>query len=80
MNQTEGPPSGGDLNRGPDLLGASFSTVIVVLITIFLRLIGRVFVLRRFGWDDAVILLATVSKPCAFRLAGANLTKIIAAS
>ena len=61
MDHSGAPPSGGDQNRGSDLLWVLYSTFTIVLVTVFLRLIGRILILRRFGWDDATMVLATVS-------------------
>ncbi|KAI0880506.1 uncharacterized protein GGS22DRAFT_193276 [Annulohypoxylon maeteangense] len=47
-----------DESRGPDILAAVISTTLTALIVVCLRIYARIWMLRRFGADDYVILLA----------------------
>ena len=61
MERLGPPPPGGDQTRGPMFLALSLTTTILVVVSLCLRMIGRVGVLRQFGWDDVCIILASVS-------------------
>ena len=63
MNQEGGvPPPDGDRNLGPVLIGVNWAIFTPSWIAVILRSITRIWISRNFGWDDAVMVFAQVSK------------------
>ena len=60
MNALESPPVGGDYSRGPAIKVISLVTFAFVALCTVLRMIGRIFITKRTGWDDYTMLLALV--------------------
>ena len=65
MSQVGGvPPSDGDRNLGPMLIGVNWVVFGSSWIWVVLRSYTRIWISRNFGWDDAVMLFAQVSGEC----------------
>lgn len=56
------PPVGGDHNHGIALRDVTIVTFTIALLMLVLRLQARVFIVKKTGWDDWVMVLATVSE------------------
>jgi len=54
------PPPGGDQDRGSALRSVSLVTMILILISLFMRLATRRFIVHQLGLDDLLIFIATV--------------------
>ena len=52
-------------NWGPAILALTIAFLVLVLISLFLRIVTRVWIVRQFWYDDAAIILAVVSVPPA---------------
>lgn len=48
-------------NWGPAILALTIAFLVVVLISLFLRIFTRVWIVHQFWYDDAAIILAVVS-------------------
>ena len=53
--------AGDEGNWGPAILALTIAFLVLVLISLFLRIITRVWIVRQFWYDDAAIILAVVS-------------------
>ena len=62
MDKPEIIPSTGDRNLGTVLIGVNWAVFGPSIIIVCLRLVTRIWITRNFGWDDAMIALAQVSK------------------
>ena len=56
------PHPGEDVNNGHKILIVSWAECGVALIFVTLRIFTRLRLVRAFGWDDAMIIVAIVSK------------------
>ena len=61
MSQLSAPPLGERQNKGPAFLAVALVFTILASIFVFLRVYVRVWVKPAFGWDDGLIIFATVS-------------------
>ena len=57
--------AGDEGNWGPAILALTIAFLVLVLISLFFRIITRVWIVRQFWYDDAAIILAVVSVPSA---------------
>lgn len=48
-------------NWGPAILALTIAFLVVVLISLFLRILTRVWIVHQFWYDDVAIILAVVS-------------------
>lgn len=51
-------PGGSIANRGPAVLAVTTATLVLASVFVFARMISRYFIVKRFTWDDRIILLA----------------------
>ena len=49
-------------NRGPQLLGVNYFFAVLGFLTVLIRSYVRTFIVKRFSFDDAVMLLAMVGE------------------
>ena len=54
------PPPGGRHNKGPAFLTVALLFTILAFISVILRVYVRVWIKPNFGWDDGIIIFATV--------------------
>lgn len=47
-------------DRGPSLLGVNYFFAVLAIVTVSIRTYVRIFIVKRFSFDDAVMLLAMV--------------------
>lgn len=52
-------------NRGPQLLAVNFLFLFMAVIATALRCYTRIFIVKSFGVDDYLMVVATVSEPAA---------------
>jgi len=58
------PPASGDTNSGPGLLAAEWFIASIFTLFLVARLYTRKFITRDLGWDDFLLVCATVSHSC----------------
>ncbi|KAL6878539.1 major facilitator superfamily domain-containing protein [Trichoderma novae-zelandiae] len=51
-------PGGSIANRGPAVLAVTTATLVLASVFVFARMVSRYFIVKRFTWDDRIILLA----------------------
>ncbi|KAM0257185.1 hypothetical protein ACHAQJ_004547 [Trichoderma viride] len=51
-------PGGSMANRGPAVLAVTTTTLVIASVFVFARMISRYFIVKRFTWDDRIILFA----------------------
>ncbi|EHK45521.1 uncharacterized protein TrAtP1_003641 [Trichoderma atroviride] len=55
---SDSEPGGSMANRGPAVLAVTAATLVLASIFVFARMISRYFIVKRFTWDDRIILLS----------------------
>lgn len=61
-----------DQNRGDSVLRISLVTLSIAVILLILRMIARIWILRKVWWDDYSIVAASVSEDLSNILLGDN--------
>lgn len=59
-NVTLLPPTDGDHDRSPTLVGFTITVISLAIICVTLRMVTRKFLSKNVGWDDWTIVLALV--------------------
>ncbi|KAL7919816.1 MFS general substrate transporter [Trichoderma austrokoningii] len=55
---SDSEPGGSMANRGPAVLAVTTATLVLASIFVFARMISRYFIVKRFTWDDRIILFS----------------------
>ncbi|PON26113.1 hypothetical protein TGAM01_v205057 [Trichoderma gamsii] len=55
---SDSEPGGSMANRGPAVLAVTAATLVLASIFVFARMVSRYFIVKRFTWDDRIILLS----------------------
>ncbi|RFU72819.1 mfs transporter [Trichoderma arundinaceum] len=55
---SDSEPGGSIANRGPAVLAVTTATLVLASVFVFARMVSRYFIVKRFTWDDRIILFA----------------------
>lgn len=63
MDRPTTPPPDGDQNRSGGLLATTLLVTVLAIILVTLRMIVRIWIVKKVGWDDWTIILAALGHP-----------------